>query len=208
MNSTSTNPTHPIPEVGDPRFDFAHVVKVTGDLIAATEPADFSKPTPCAEYDVEMLTAHMVAVLQRVSAVARGEDPFSVPQEIERPTDGDYHAAWMAAAHDVQRDWADPAVLERALTLPFGVLPGALAITIYSGEFATHAWDLAHATGRDVVFDDDRLTASLEAMQIGIPAEGRNEEMPFDPVVEVDATAPVAQQMAGWTGRRAAASPA
>lgn len=191
------------PELPDPRPAFAHVVSTTGDLIAATTDQQLRLSTPCPDYDVELLTAHLVAVLRRVAAVARGEDPFSVPQEAPAPTDGTWHDAWMAAAHEVQDAWTDPAVLGTDLTLPFGVFPGAMALTFYVAEVAVHAWDLATATARTVVFDDAQLGPALMGVKMGIPAEGRGADMPFDPVVEVPDTAPAVDQMAGWMGRQA-----
>lgn len=190
--------------MGDPRFDFAQIVSVTGDLIANTDPSHMSNATPCSEYTVDNLTGHLVAIMARVAAVARGEDPFSVPQIQATPTEGSWHDAWMERAHEVQAAWTDPAVLGRDLTLPFGVLPGAAALTIYCAEIAVHAWDLAMATGRTATFDDAWLAPALEATKFGVPAEGRGEEMPFDPVVEVSADAPLVDQLAGWLGRKAA----
>ncbi len=208
MTNNKHTPSDPTPESApsqeDPRYNFAQIVSVAGDLISGTDPAHMSNATPCAEYTVAELTGHMVAVMARVAAVARGEDPFSVPQIQATPTEGSWHDAWMERAHEVQVAWTDPAVLGRDLTLPFGVLPGGAALTIYCGEIAVHAWDLATATGRTAAFDDAWLTQALEASKFGVPAEGRGEEMPFDPVVEVSADAPVVEQVAAWLGHQAA----
>jgi uncharacterized protein (TIGR03086 family) len=201
MTETSA---HPIPQAGDPRFDFAHVIAQAGRLIETTDPGDLANPTACTDYDTETLIAHMVAILRRVAVVARGEDPFSVPQLAEKPDDGSWHDSWTAAAHEVQAEWADPAVLDRVLTLPFGEMPGGIALTIYCGEFAVHAWDLATATGRIAEFDDERIRPALEGAKFGLPAEGRGAEMPFDPVVAVPDDAPVVDQLAGWMGRAVA----
>lgn len=199
MTQTQTFPT---PTVGDPRFDFAHVASVAGRLIAETPDDAMGRPTPCSDYDVERLTGHLVAVMQRIAAVGQGDDPFSVPRESPRTEQG-FHADWLEAAHDVMNVWADPAILDRLIKVPFGEFPGAATITFYCGELAVHSWDLAVATDRVVEFDDERLASALQAVRHGIPAEGRDaEEMPFSVVVPVAEDAPVVDQLAGWMGHR------
>jgi uncharacterized protein (TIGR03086 family) len=178
------------------------VVSVTGDLIQQTRTADLSRPTPCTEYDVNTLIGHLVAVVIRVAAVARGEDPFSVPQVAILGENETWHEAWLAAAAQVAEDWADAEVLDRDLTLPFGVLPGRSALTVYCGELAVHAWDLATATNRTAHFDEDHLHDALIATKAGLPAEGRGTEMPFDEAVVPDEGAPTLDKLAGWLGRK------
>ena len=78
--TTSTSPPSSTSMADDdPRSRFASIVTVTGDLIATTDPTHMSYATPCAEYTVQDLIGHLVAVLQRIAVVGRGEDPFSVP---------------------------------------------------------------------------------------------------------------------------------
>ena len=44
-------------------------------------------PTPCTEFDVRTLLAHLLANLDRVHAVGAGEPPFSVASFREVPED-------------------------------------------------------------------------------------------------------------------------
>ncbi len=148
------------------------------------------------------LIGHLVAVMARVAAVARGEDPFSVPQVAVLGETETWHEAWLTAAAQVAEDWADAEVLERDLTLPFGVLPGRSALTVYCGEIAVHAWDLATATNRTAHFNDEQLLAALTAVKAGIPAEGRGTEVPFDEAVVPYKAAPTLDKIAGWLGRQ------
>lgn len=202
MTSNTADQAFEIPGVGDPRYNFAHVVSVAGVLIKESQPEHMSYPTPCAEFDVETLLAHMVGVLHRVAAVARDEDPLGVPHIIEKQEGASWFDAWMAAAHEVQAEWSDPAILNRMLTLPFGVMPGGAALTASCGEIAVHAWDLAEATNQSVTFEDELLAEALVGLKFGLPAEGRGPDMPFDPVIEVPANAPVVDQLAAWMGHR------
>ena len=80
--------------------------------------------------------------------------------------------------------------------------PGAAAIGAYTGELATHAWDLATATGRRDQLDDSLAAQVLPMVRQFVPAEQRGGHVPFGPVVQVSADASPYDQLAGWQGRR------
>jgi uncharacterized protein (TIGR03086 family) len=115
------------------------------------------------------------------------------------PDDG-----WGAAAHDALRDmaaaWADPAVLRQQMRLPFGTLPGAAALAMYTGELSTHTWDLAVATGQSPAWDDEILTGALTAVRSKLPAE-RGPGIPFAAPVAVPDDAPAIERLVAWQGR-------
>jgi uncharacterized protein (TIGR03086 family) len=122
--------------------------------------------------------------------------------------DRDWGAAARTAADDVLDVWADPALLTRQLTLPYGTHTGAVAMATYTGELATHTWDLAAATGRTPAWDDDVLAVTLAAMRRILPAEGRGPGVPFGPVVPVADDAPPIDRLVAWQGRDPAWTPA
>jgi uncharacterized protein (TIGR03086 family) len=86
------------------------------------------------------------------------------------------------------------------MRLPFGTLPGAAALAMYTGEITTHTWDLAVATGRPPVWDDDVVSGALAAVGRGLPAE-RGPGIPFAPPVPVPDDAPVIDRLLAWQGR-------
>ena len=94
------------------------------------------------------------------------------------------------------------AVLGRICKLPWGTLPGAAAIAAYTGELATHSWDLAKATGRLDELDQDLAAQVLPLVRQYVPAEQRGGHVPFGPVVPVVHEASPYDQLAGWQGRR------
>src|SRR4051794_33513426 len=109
----------------DPRPAFATAVATAVDAIGAVRPDQLDGPTPCTKYDVRALLGHLVAVPRRVAAVGRGEPPFSVPQVTTGVPDDGWGAAARAAADDVLAVWAaDPGLLDRELTLPYGIHRG------------------------------------------------------------------------------------
>jgi uncharacterized protein (TIGR03086 family) len=209
MNSTTA--------LHDPRPTFAKAVEVAGMAIAAVRVDQMANPTPCGTYDVRQLLGHMLAALDRVGCVGRGDNPFARPDEFE-PADGDWAGSWNRIASDVAHAWVDPAVLARPTMLPWASDSGALALRSYTAEFCTHTWDLAQATGQRLVWDDELVGEALEVMREILPAEGRREmfdairatmpeEMrnnpdPYDPAVPVAADAPLIDQLVAHVGRR------
>lgn len=200
-NITATPPTATL-AADDPRALFARAVRIGGTVIGAVRPDQLAQRTPCDDYDVRLLCGHLVSVLRRVAAVARGESPFSVPQETTGVADDGWLAAWQAAAHEVQDVWSDDAVLDKVLVLPFASLPGRIALSIYVNEVTAHTWDLAVATGQSPAWDDDVAEFGLFAMKQAAPADmPRSGEMPFAPIVEVPAAAPAIDRLVAWSGR-------
>ena len=186
----------------DPRLALAKAAAITGSLISSVRPDQLDHPTPCAEFDVRRLLGHLVAVLDRIATAGRDGDLDAVPVLRSGVADDGWRAAWDAAAHDVQAAWSDPAELAKMKVLSFATLPAPVALAIYTSEVVTHGWDLAKATGQEPVWDDDVVGASLRTMRMALPAEGRGDEIPFGPVVEVPADAPLIDQLVGWVGRR------
>ena len=97
--------------------------------------------------------------------------------------------------------WTDPAKLGETYEVPWGEIPGGPMIYTYTAELATHGWDLATALGAEFSVDDAYLEGAYVAVQM-IPAEGRGEDMPFDPVVDPGDDAPLLLKIAGWAGRK------
>ncbi|MFT4288946.1 hypothetical protein [Nocardioides sp.] len=65
----------------DPRPLLAHALDQTEALVTGILPDQRGLPTPCQEYGVAMLVAHLQAVVQRIGAVLAGRPFFSVPRE-------------------------------------------------------------------------------------------------------------------------------
>lgn len=195
---TTQSTQHTIP---DPRPGYATATRLAGVALSHIDAHNLAKPTPCDDYNVGQLGAHLVAVQQRVGAVARGEDPFSVLQEIPGLEPTGFSAAWDAATEAQIAAWADDSVLGRPLVLPFATLPGAIALWIYIGEVLVHTWDLTTALGIEINWDQELAEAALGSMKMGLPAEPRGGEVPFAPVVPTNDDAPAIDRLAAWLGR-------
>lgn len=193
--------TQTAPPLTDPRPLFARAVATAVTCTSGVRPDQLDGPTPCTDYDVRHLLGHLVAVLHRIAAVGSGADPFSVPQVVDGVPDDGWPTALTAAARRMTEVWADDAVLDRPLRLPFGTMPGAAALTSYAGEVTTHTWDLAVATGQVPEWDPEVLTVGLAAIRQKLPSPERGPQIPFADAVPVPADAPLVDQLVAWQGR-------
>jgi len=183
----------------DPRLLFGRALDQSERLVACTRPEHLADPTPCTDFDVRALLGHTVAVLRRIAHVGRGGDPSDIPHVI---TDvDDWAATFRKDRADVDAVWTDDALLDTELTLPWGTMPGRVALTAWAQEFTVHAWDLAQATGRTAELDPGLGEIALDIAQRVVPAEPRGGPVPFGPVVSVGPDADTYTRLAAHLGR-------
>lgn len=196
----------------DPRYVFALAVRTGTEVMGHVRPDVLDRPTPCDEFAVRDVAAHLVGVLEAVAALGRGEDPFAVPPATA-PDDG-WLDRWTAAAHAVQAAWTDD-VLDRPMALPWQQGPGGEILRGYVSEVTVHTWDLAKGLGVDPAWDDRALEVAIASVDGFLPATGRlslfeqiSKEMGFDTVqvpfadaVPVADDAPVIDRLVAWNGR-------
>lgn len=188
----------------DPRLLYARTLNQTATIIAAVAPEHLGGPTPCPDWDVRTLLSHIVGVVTRTAILGEGGDALSVPPFADRVADDDWTAAYAAAADRALAAWgADDATLEKLVRVPWGTVPGAVAIGGYVREILTHGWDLATATGQPTELDPDLAEFALDLSVRSLPPEMRaDERVPFGPVVPIDPAAGVYARLAAWLGRR------
>lgn len=194
MNAQTTPP--------DPRPAFAAATGWVTELLSAVTAEQFAAPTPCDDFDVRTLGAHLLATAQRAAALPEGVDVRSMPFIADR-FDANEYAAVVARALDL---WSDDATLTAPVQVPWGEVPGAGALWGYVNESLVHGWDLAVATGQPSEADPEAATATLAIARQFIPAEIREDpNVPFGVVVEPRAGAGPTETLANWSGRNSAA---
>ena len=198
--------------ITDPRTVLDRAIATAGTIIAGVRSDQLTSPTPCTEMDMRTMLGHLVGVLDRIAALGKDEDPFSVI-ETHAPDD-DWSAAWATSATRLADAWSNDAVLERPMALPWIQGSGADVLTSYFSELTVHTWDLAVATGQHPRWDATVVTAALDARPI-LPAENRRAlfaeisaamglddvAMPFAEAVSVASDAPAIDRLVAWNGR-------
>ncbi|MCV7415331.1 TIGR03086 family protein [Mycolicibacterium litorale] len=124
------------------------------DLVSRVSRNDLTRPTPCTDWNLADLLAHMTAQHRGFAAAARGHgadhavwDPAAVADAVRHDPAGVY----AAAAGDVLEAFAVDGVMDRAFALPeFGPdveVLGAQAIGFHFVDYVVHGWDVARSMG-------------------------------------------------------------
>jgi uncharacterized protein (TIGR03086 family) len=189
-------------DMTDPRQVYARAIAQTEPIVAAVEPNQLGLPTPCTEYDVRALLSHIIGGMNRVATAGESGDALAVPARVDGVPDDGWPAAYRTAAARARAAWADDVKLEAEVALPWGTMPGRIAVSAYVQELLTHAWDLAQATGQPTEGDPELAAWTLALARRILPPEPRGGEVPFAPVVEPPPGAGPYAQLAAWLGRQ------
>lgn len=184
----------------DPRLHYRTAltwVRALADGVPADRLAD---PTPCAEWDVRGMLGHLVATVDRVRVIGEGGDPQTTPRVVEGVADDGWTDALTAAEDKMAAVWADDAVLDELVTVPWGRVPGRAAVWGYIREALVHGWDLAVATGQSPEADPVTAEAALAETKRVMPAEPRGGPIPFAAPVAPRPGAGPTEQLANWCG--------
>lgn len=184
----------------DPRPFYDRALTWAHALVTAVRPDQLDNATPCAEFDVRALLGHLVATVDRARAIAEGRPPFSVPSVVTGIADDAWAATLAGSTAAVQTAWQDDALLDKAVTVPWGTVPGRAAVWGYLNEALVHGWDLAVATDQDPEADAELATVALAGAEEKVPAGRRGDGIPFGPVVSSAPTAGPTERLANWSG--------
>jgi len=111
-------------------------------VAAGVRPDQFDNTTPCTRFTVRDLFDHMIGGAGQVAAQLRGEVP-TPPADCR----DEERVEILTRTLDELRDSARaPGALGREVTLPFGVVPGAVVVRFLTVDGMVHTWDMATAT--------------------------------------------------------------
>lgn len=184
----------------DPRPRLSAALNQTQRQVDSIVPTDLDRPTPCAEYDVRTLLAHLVAVLRKLKVVRAGGD-FAGVTDPANDLDDDCGDAFRHARDELERVWAPDSALEDNYTLPYGTMTGRQLIDAYSHEFTVHTWDLSRAIDGGNRLDPVLAEAALNWYSRNVPADDRGEGGPFGPVIVVGDDSDPYTKLAAFVGR-------
>lgn len=130
----------------------AQFTRVLGDV----GDGDWTKPTPCTEWDVRGLVGHLIGgaqmTVQLLDGASRDEAISAIREE---PPAGDLKEACVEAMAAEEAAFRAPGALERTVHHPIGDVPGSQLRDFRIGDFTLHSWDLSRALGDDVTLDDE-----------------------------------------------------
>jgi uncharacterized protein (TIGR03086 family) len=200
------------PPVGSPIDSLARALEHTARLVEGVPDDQWDRPTPCAGWSVRDLVDHLVAGNRLFARALLGEPPSPGSSGSGSGSSGSGSAgsgsagspvaamAYRESADTLLAAFASPGVLERPVTVPFGTVPGVVALHLRLVEALVHGWDLARATGQRPSGDE---AAAEQALAFTRPQLGRvpAERSPFGPPQPVADDAPALDRLAACLGR-------
>jgi uncharacterized protein (TIGR03086 family) len=130
--------------------------------IAAVDADRWSDQSPCADWTARQLVQHVIDIHGRFQAMF-GRELADHPSVDEDPL-----AAFAAVRDQMQADVEDPAKVAEEYEGRFGRSTfGAAVDGFVCFDLVVHGWDLARATGQDIVVDPrdvERIQAMVEKM--------------------------------------------
>jgi uncharacterized protein (TIGR03086 family) len=183
----------------------ARAVRASVQIVSQASAADLSRPTPCSDWTLGELLAHMTAQHEGFAAAAAGDGADLVHWQTGAPV-ADPVGEYAAAAERVTAAFAAAGVLAGEFVLPEISpklrFPAAEAIGFHFVDYVVHGWDVARALGRGYDLEPDVLAAALAIAQ-AVP-DGERRRRPgaaFAPRVAASSGGPLGQIVA-LLGRR------
>lgn len=120
-------------------------------------PAQWSSATPCPDWTVRDLVAHVIGVQRGV--VARLDEA----QSVEADRNSDLQAQWLDASRAVTEALADEGRASKVVGGMFGEQSfESLVGRMVCADLLAHTWDLARATGQDETLDPAAVSSARE----------------------------------------------
>jgi uncharacterized protein (TIGR03086 family) len=177
-----------------------HALHGLGTIITGVRADQLDAATPCTQWTVRDLLAHIVAVNTKYTAIALG-GPWKSGAPVVDLGD-DPARAYHDTIEPLLAAWKQPGALQRQLDSPAGRTPAELALWIHLRETLVHGWDLAAATGQRARFDNKVVQASLShAQQLDPAPTARPTGLGFANAMDTPAGAPPITQLAAFFGR-------
>jgi uncharacterized protein (TIGR03086 family) len=179
------------------------VVDETSRVIDDVSDAEMANPSPCDGWTVRDVVNHITG---GATMFALSVEQGAVPDDVLGRLMGgdnlgnDPKGAWKAAADRAMHAFDAPGALDKMVTLPFGEMPGSVALSIAVFDVLTHAVDIASSTGQQVQDLDLVETALVMGRQMVGP-ELRQPGV-FDPEQPVAADAPAEIRLLAFAGRQ------
>lgn len=139
---------------------FRGAVAEFGDRLSAVPADAWEAPTPCTEWTVRDLTAHVVEEELWVPPLLAGEPADEIGDRIAGDVLGsDPVQAWKQAAERAREATTGDAVLSATVRLPSGEVNAADYLYEMFADHLIHTWDLARAIGASEKLDPELVAA-------------------------------------------------
>ena len=126
--------------------------------VATVGPEQWSRPTPCADWDVRALVNHVVSEQRWSVPLFAGSTIAEVGDKFDGDVlGGDPVLSSTEAAEDASAAVSESGAMDRTVHLSFGDTPAVEYVHQLLADHLIHGWDLAAAIGADTTIDPDGL---------------------------------------------------
>ena len=156
------------------------------EAVLSAIPTDrLADATPCTEWDVADLVAHVVVDPRNFVTMSSGAQP---DWSVMPPLPADWTAEFRSAADDLMRMWREA-----------GESASPQSMDWQTAEFAIHTWDLVRAIGLPTDLDPEVAQRGLDFMSAALTPDNRGDA--FRPSVPIEEGAPVYDRLVAFAGR-------
>ncbi|MFE4868248.1 TIGR03086 family metal-binding protein [Streptomyces sp. NPDC056682] len=139
-------------------------LEITEAIVEQVKPEHLGLPTPCAQWSLRQLLAHMAGQNHGFAAAADGE-VTDASVWADRVVDDDPAGVFRASCARVTAAFAREGVLDGEFWLPEvrggQMFAARTAIGFHFVDYVVHGWDVAATLGVPAPFDDETLAAVL-----------------------------------------------
>ncbi|WP_329588148.1 TIGR03086 family metal-binding protein [Streptomyces sp. NBC_01005] len=186
-----------------PTIDLEPAARQIASLLDGIDEQQLDDPTPCPDYAVRELLAHLVGLTTAFRDAARkdfGPTTDTAPDASVPVLGDDWREVLPPLLEELVTAWREPAARQGMTRAGSVDLPAEVALLVALDELVIHGWDLARSTGQKYEGDEASLRASLAVLT---PSDDNpRPESIFGPPVPVPADAPLVDRAIAMSGRR------
>jgi uncharacterized protein (TIGR03086 family) len=166
--------------------------------VMAVRPDQLGRATPCSDWRLGDLIAHLAAENRGFVAAASGNgDKLAW---LPDPADENAGTAYALSLTAALSAFSEDALLERQIEVrEFGWHPGRIAIGMHFVDTLAHAWDVARSIGAPNPIPEHLAHVALRSAQL-FPTS-RPPGGPFAPVIAIEGGRSAADRFLGLVGR-------
>jgi uncharacterized protein (TIGR03086 family) len=150
--------------------------------------------TPCGDWDLRTLLAHMLETERYFAATARGDKAAPPSQPPPAVIGDDLVAAFEESEADLLAAFGEPGAIERTGPL----------LKIALADQLLHGWDVAKASGQDTTMPDGLAESAYGIVSSLLPDDQRKGF--FDPAIPISPSASMQDKLIAFSGRDLTAS--
>jgi uncharacterized protein (TIGR03086 family) len=178
---------------------------LTNDVIGGLGDTPWDAPTPCSEWTLRQLVAHVILSTTELGRVATGQPVrqgvFADLDAVDVGADAaEARAIYEAAAAQALAAFGAPGGLDGMRPCPMGDLPATVVAELALSDALVHAWDIGRSIGEPITIPDE-LAEPSEAFLREMARDARRARF-FAPSVAVSAGgASASGRLIAFTGR-------